>query len=162
MNYKIKTFLMMAISFSLISCKTLSPREYQSQLHKLSRFNQSYYVYEKANWRPGGGGIYLLPVNWTSKPFLYEFPASVQDYLKNKRAWSAWHSTDLIGGDKYKILGLVDKNTTYRLDKVVIGYASAHQKITIVTGQFAGTSIIVEGTGWGRRSEMYGETVKLY
>ncbi len=145
MKYRLKLLLIITITLLLTSCSTINPPEYQNQLHKLSQFNQPFYVYETRDWRPGIGGLHLQPVHSKNRLYPYKFP-SLQDYSQSKNAWYAWHNTDLFNkfeGNEYRILGLVDRNTTYRLDKVVeFSFSgSTHEEITITSGPFAGKQV---------------------
>lgn len=133
---KRKLLNMSVVLFLFIQLTGCIDTQYQPHSDNLQTFKHTSFIVEDR---------YLTATNFKivkARAFSVKLPEhlpSLSEYMQNKRAWSTWHHT--LGINTYRIIGLVDTSTRYRIDKVTKMAISGMviTDITIMTGSFAGT-----------------------
>lgn len=143
MNIQIKMILLVFLSLCLSCCMSVTnPPEYRMQINKVFHFDQIYFVAQTQGvFR---GKIVFVPASDSNSVSSPPFP-SLHEYLNKKAFWMEWHTWNeprALSGITYRILGIVARNTLYRIERVTKHIESfsggSCKDISIITGQFSG------------------------
>lgn len=117
------------ISSIISACTVTNPKQYQEVLHKSQHFKRNYFVCATKSWRPWDASITLIvpgELCGSSNPTL-------EEYFRNPSKWQKWYT---IFGESNRILGVVGKNDTYRIEKVIAGYEFSQFEVILENAPF--------------------------
>lgn len=100
-------------------------------------FSDAHYLCEVKTLLPDNGeGVYVANESGTCSPWAHYRLPTFAEFYHNPNYWQSWHDNF---GTKYRILGVLEKNTAYHPTRIIIKGKSRIEYITIDSGPLAGT-----------------------
>lgn len=125
---------------SLLTLNTSAPAREKSQQEK--SFAKKYYLCQSSGWATiDDNNVFLAEESGRCSYYTPVQLPSFQAYQQDQAYWKDWHH-QLTG--HYRILGTVDKDTSYHVTKVIINGKKQTRFIMIDSGPFTGTKVEVQ------------------